>query len=213
MKILSINIGTARKILARKEEQITGIYKQPVSGLVEVTPLGLPDDLIADTKHHGGPDQALYLYGQPDYDWWSAELGRPLAPGSFGDNLTIGGLESAKFMIGDMLHIGAVTLQVTAPRIPCATLAARMEDPQFVKKFKIAERPGLYCRVLQTGSISAGETVKFEPYQGETLSILDVYRDHYNPDNSPAGLRRFLAAPIDARTRQEKQKRLTASIK
>ncbi len=67
---------------------------------------------------------------------------RNCVPGTFGENLTISGLESATFNIGDMLHIGDVTLQVTAPRIPCSTFAARMNDPHWMKKFRQAERPG-----------------------------------------------------------------------
>jgi MOSC domain-containing protein YiiM len=34
-------------------------------------------------------------------------LGQELAPGTFGENLTISGLESAPVSIGDLLHIGA----------------------------------------------------------------------------------------------------------
>ncbi len=67
---------------------------------------------------------------------------RNSGPGTFGDNLTLSDLESAQFNIGDRFHIGSVMLEVTAPRIPCATLAARMGDPHFVKKYRRAERPG-----------------------------------------------------------------------
>lgn len=204
MQILSINLGTERKITRKKnEERNTGIYKQPVAGLVEVTRLGLPGDVIADKKNHGGPDQALYLYGQADYDWWAGELGRPLAPGTFGENLTISELESATFNIGDKLLVGEVILQVTSPRIPCATLAARMEDPHFVKKFKAAERPGLYCRVLKTGKISTGVAISVEPYQGETIGLIEMYRDYYKPNMSAEQLQRYLNAPIDERSQAE----------
>ena len=34
---------------------------------VEVMPLGLADDAVVDVKHHGGHDQAVYVYGAPDY--------------------------------------------------------------------------------------------------------------------------------------------------
>ena len=44
---------------------------------------------IASKKHHGGPDQAVYVYGEHDYAWWSEQLGRPLEPGTFGENLTV----------------------------------------------------------------------------------------------------------------------------
>lgn len=208
MKLLSINRGTARKIVRNQTEKTTGIYKEPVSGPMEITPLGLAGDVIADKNHHGGLDQAIYIYGQADYDWWANTLGSQIRPGLFGENLTISALESAQFNIGDQLWIGTVILQVTAPRIPCATLSARMGDPQFVKKFRQAERPGLYCRVLQAGKTSAGEGVVGVPYLEETVSILEMTRDFYNEDKTEAGLRRFLNAPIDLRSRIHKEKLL-----
>jgi MOSC domain-containing protein YiiM len=208
MKILSVNVGAKRTITQKNVERVTGIYKQPVDGPVEVTSLGLVGDLIADQKHHGGLDQALYIYGQVDYEWWGEALGEKVKPGTFGENLTVSEMESASFNIGDRLIIGKLILQVTAPRIPCAKLSACMNDSYFVKKFKTAERPGLYCRVLQAGFVTSGDRVVVERHQGETVSLLDMYRDHYTPDNTPTGLRRFLAAPIDLRTRAYKKKLL-----
>jgi MOSC domain-containing protein YiiM len=93
----------------------------------------------------------VYVYGTPDYAWWSETLGRELAPGTFGENLTVSGLESAGLRIGDRLQIGTVGCRVTAPRIPCVTLAVRMEDPAFVKRFRQAERPGVYCGSSKRG--------------------------------------------------------------
>jgi MOSC domain-containing protein YiiM len=209
MNILSINRGVRRNIVSKNTEQETGIYKEPVAGPVEITSEGLAGDVIADQKHHGGPDQALYLYGQTDYDWWAQSLGDQVKPGLFGENLTISGLESAAFNIGDTLMIGEVILQVTAPRIPCAKFAARMGDTQIVKTFKAAERPGLYCRVLNPGLVSAGDPVLLERYQGSTVSLLEMTRDHYDPDTSEAGLRRFLDAPISLRSRARKEQLLS----
>ena len=89
MHLLSINIGAARAVDETRPHDLTGIYKEPVAGPVQVTTYGLPGDTIVSTKHHGGPDQALYVYGGADYAWWAAELGREFAPGTFGENLTI----------------------------------------------------------------------------------------------------------------------------
>ncbi len=97
---------------------------------------------------------------------------------------------------------------MTAPRIPCATLSARLGDRQFVRKFKQAGRPGLYCRVLQPGEVAIGDPVSVERYPGQTVSILEMVEDYYNPDKTEAGLRRFLAAPIAIRDRLEKEKLL-----
>ena len=208
MKLISINIGHLQTLHRKDRMEKTGIFKLPVDQPVNVTKLGLEKDVIVSKKHHGGPDQAIYIYGEPDYQWWSGELEKDLGPGTFGENLTISGLESATFNIGDMLHIGEVTLQVTAPRIPCKTFAARMDDPHWVKKFRQAERPGLYCRVLQEGMINTGDTVSREPYQGETLSLLEMYREYYVKNKSRETLLRHLRAPIAIRARQDLEEEL-----
>jgi len=208
MQLISINIGKAQQQQRKDYIETTGIYKMPMDGAVEIKSLGIEDDAICDTKHHGGPDQALYVYGGADYAWWSNELGKEIAPGTFGDNLTISGLESAQFNVGDYLHIGEITLQVTSPRIPCGTFAARMDDPQWVKKFRAAERPGLYCRVIKEGVVKAGDDVKVEKYTDETVSILQMYRDHYEKEMSAEAVQHYLNAPIDIRSRTDFAKEL-----
>ena len=120
MQLLSVNLGQERTFLHKRKTFVSGIYKEPAAGPVQINSLGLAGDVIKDSKNHGGVDQAVYVYGQADYAWWMRELGNELTPGAFGENLTIGDLVSAVFMVGDLLHIGdGVILQVTAPRIPC----------------------------------------------------------------------------------------------
>ena len=207
MQLISINIGRAQPIQRAKSSGTTGIYKLPV-GAAQITAEGLSDDAICDRENHGGVDQAVYVYGTPDYAWWSAELGRVLAPGTFGENLTIADLESARLNVGDRLRIGDVVLEVTAPRIPCATLAARMGDPAFVKRFRHAERPGLYCRVIRAGAVRVGQPVALEQYTGATIAAIEMFRSFYAGELDEATLRRHLAAPIAIRDRSEKQERL-----
>jgi MOSC domain-containing protein YiiM len=201
MKLLSINIGKERQQQRKDYVETTGIYKLPVNEPVEIKSLGIEGDAICDTKSHGGVDQALYVYGGADYMWWSKEIGKELVPGTFGENLTISDLESAMFNVGDYLHVGAVTLQVTSPRIPCGTFATRMDDPHWVKKFRAAERPGLYVRVIKEGVVHAGDDVSVEKFAGETVSILEMYREHYMKEKTEEMIRRQLNAPIDIRSR------------
>jgi MOSC domain-containing protein YiiM len=208
MQLISINIGRERQQQRKDHVETTGIYKMPVEGPVEITSLGIEGDAICDKKNHGGVDQAVYIYGGADYTWWSEQLGRELSPGTFGDNLTISDLESAQFNVGDYLHIGDVTLQVTAPRIPCGTFATRMGDPQWVKKFRAAERPGLYVRVVKEGIIKAGDPVTVEKFTGATISIVEMYRGHYEKDKSREFLQKHLNAPIDIRSRKDLEEEL-----
>ena len=164
MKLISVNIGKAQAIGAKSGQ--TGIYKQPVQSSVAVSRLGLEQDTICDTENHGGVDQAVYVYGELDYAWWSQTLGKDLHPGTFGENLTVSGLESAPLQLGDRFTVGEVRLEVTSPRVPCVTLAARMEDPAFVKRFRQAERPGVYCRVVQPGQVQVGDEVTLQTFYG-----------------------------------------------
>ncbi len=208
MQLISVNLGHERTLQQKGRVEKTGIFKLPTDGPIKVTKLGLEDDVIVSKKHHGGPDQAVYIYGMLDYEWWSRELGREMPPGTFGENLTISDLESARFAIGDTLSTGDATLQVTAPRIPCRTFAARMDDPLWVKKFRQAERPGLYCRVLKEGFVKTGDNVSVEKYRGETISVLEMYRDYYEKDKSRETLLRHLNTPIAIRARKDIEKDL-----
>ena len=208
MQLISINLGEERTLQRKDHVEQTGIFKFPVNKPVQVTKLGLEGDVIISKKHHGGPDQAVYIYGMADYAWWTNEIGKELTPGTFGDNLTISDLESAQFNIGDYLQISEVTLQVTAPRIPCGTFAARMEDPHWVKKFRQAERPGLYCRVLKEGFIKASDEVTLEKYTGETISVLQMYREYYDKNKSEETIHRHLNAPIAIRARVQVEEEL-----
>ncbi len=208
MKLISVNIGKKRSIPNAKPSGKTGIYKLPVYDPVRIVSTGIRGDAICDTKHHGGPDQAIYIYGETDYKWWSEAMDRELGPGTFGENLTIIDLESAHMHVGDIFHVGEVSLQVTSPRMPCVTLAARMGKSAFIEEFRQAERPGLYCRVLQDGQVQAGEPVKLEPYIGEMVTMLEMFRDYYVPCLDEATLHHYLAAPISIRARAEKEKQL-----
>lgn len=203
MQLISVNIGQERVQQNGNKLETTGIYKLPTLESVQITSLGIKEDFIASKKHHGGPDQAIYIYGVSDYDWWSKELVRELPAGTFGENLTISELESAQFHIGDRLYVGGAILQVTAPRIPCGTFAARMQDARFVKRFRLAERPGLYCRVLQEGLVKAGDTVKVERYEKDGILAVQLFRDYYNKNKKEETIRKYLNAPIAIRVRAD----------
>jgi MOSC domain-containing protein YiiM len=208
MQLVSVNIGREKTQQNGPRLETTGIYKSSTNKPVHIGTLGLVGDVVCDKKNHGGPDQAVYIYGSADYAWWNRELGREIAPGTFGDNLTISDLESARFNIGDRLQISGVILEVTAPRIPCSTLATRMGDPKFVKRYREAERPGLYCRVIQDGDVQPGNDVSVTRYEGETLSIAEMFREYYEKEKSEASLRRHLNAPISVRSRAKLEEEL-----
>jgi len=213
MQLLSVNIGLPRVLEGTSKRRPTGIFKLPVERAVQITANGLDGDAVCDTRHHGGVDQAVYVYGVADYDWWAQALGRHLAPGTFGENLTITGLESSRIRVGDRFRIQSVVLEATAPRIPCGTLARRMSDRWFIDHFRNAERPGVYCRVIAPGFVEPGNTVDFEPYAGETITIIEMFRAFYEPNPDEPTLRRHLAAPIGIRDRAHIEEQLSQLLK
>ena len=184
MKLVSVNIGKREMLDTPNGIVETGIIKSPVATAVAVTELGIVGDAIVDTKVHGGLDQALYLYSQEDYDWWSARLGRTLAPGIFGENLTLSSFGDAPLIIGDRLQIGDVIIEISAPRTPCFKLATRMGDAAFIKDFIQAARAGAYARVIKTGNICAGADVVLIKTREAYPSVRDVFQTCHakNPD-------------------------------
>ena len=83
-----------------------------------------------------------------------------------------------------------------------------MGDPAFVKRFRHAERPGLYCRVIQAGAVQVGQTVVLEPYAGTTIAAIEMFQAFYAGNLDEATLSRHLAAPIAIRDRADKQAQL-----
>lgn len=202
MHIESINVGNIETIGRGDKSMQSGICKRPITGDVYLSELGIADDAIVDTKYHGGPDQAIYAYSADDYDWWQRETGKPFGAGLFGENLTIRGLPS-DMSIGDRLLIGEVVLEATSPRIPCGTLATRMQDSSFGVAFRHAERPGVYFRVLNEGSVAKGDSVTLVESPVSDVSIVDIFRFKYSLRHTEQELRRFLEAPIAERMREE----------
>lgn len=198
MKIQAVCIGAAERLGERKTK--TGIFKHPVGGAVIVDGNGLAGDAVVNRKHHGGPDQALYIEGSVTLDWWAAELGRPYRPGLFGENLVIEGLDNRRVAAGDRFHAGDVVLEATAPRIPCSTFTLRMGDPGFARRYTKAARPGFYVRVLKGGVIAAGDAVRLEPFDGERVTVAEMMAA-FGRKLAPGERARHLAAPVSIRYR------------
>ena len=159
-KLLSIQIGQPQTYTDDQGTWETAFFKEPVQGALFLGSLGLEGDAVANTKNHGGPEQAVLIYSADHYALWQAELGMDLPFGAFAENLTIRGMDETTVLIGDVYQIGEVKLQVTKPRIPCWKIARRWSMPDLTKRVTQTNRTGWNCRVLQEGKIEAGLPVK-----------------------------------------------------
>jgi MOSC domain-containing protein YiiM len=174
------------------EVSTSAIWKEPIEGRAAVRGVNVDGDDQADRRVHGGPDQAVYAYAREGIDWWSAELGRALGPGTFGENLTTRGVEVTNARIGERWAIGTVLLEVTSARIPCWKLAKRMEDPRFVKRFGGAGRPGAYLRIIEEGELAAGDEIEIVERPDHDVTVV-LMAHAYQHDRSQ--LPRLLDAP------------------
>jgi MOSC domain-containing protein YiiM len=180
--LLSVNVGRPRLVARGGRTEPTAIWKQPVEGRVRARGVNLEGDEQADRSVHGGPDKAVYSYAREDYERWEGELGRELAPGSFGENLTTLGIDVSGAVIGERWRAGTVLLEVSQPRTPCWKLGVRMDDPRFIKRFAQAGRPGAYLRIVEEGELGAGDAVEVTSRPAHGVTVAEVahafLRDH-----------------------------------
>ena len=123
------------------------------------------------------------------------ELGSPVAPGTFGENLTVAGIDLASAVVGETWGIGTATLRVTEPRIPCFKLGIRMGDAAFVDRFAEAARPGTYLAIEAPGDVGAGDTIsvlhrpatgsRSAPLSAPTTATTSSYRSSSTWRTSP----------------------------
>jgi MOSC domain-containing protein YiiM len=192
-RIISVNTGKVAELAVGGKPAWTAIGKWPVGGPVQVGPLGLAGDETGDTASHGGGDQALYAYAREDLDFWTERLGRELRDGQFGENLTTAGLDVTGALLGETWRLGgSVLVQVTAPRIPCVTFQAWLDEPQWVRRFAAARRPGAYLRVLQPGTVAAGDPVEVVSRPAEAVTIAESMAAYYGDQEL---MRRVLRVP------------------
>ena len=135
----------------------------------------------------------MYAYAEEDTAWWEAELGRPLGPGAFGENLTVAGLDVTGAVIGERWRVGTTELEVCQPRQPCSKLGIRFGDPRMVKRFAQVARPGAYLRVIVPGELGAGDAIEVVSRPPHDICIGLVFRAIMHDDDGLAA--RAAAAP------------------
>jgi MOSC domain-containing protein YiiM len=182
--VLSVNLGSAAPNPAKKVG-ITGIGKRPAEVATLRAPgpkrgglgSGLVGDFIGDTRHHGGDRQAVYAFAREELDAWERRLDRVIANGSFGENLTTRGLDVDAALIGDHWAVGdEVLLEVTGPRIPCATFAARMGIRGWLKTFSAVGRSGAYLSVLTGGHVRPGDQMHVVSRSQHDVDVPTTFR-------------------------------------
>jgi MOSC domain-containing protein YiiM len=195
MIVRYLNIGMPRVENFHGKEYMTGMCKRPVAGPLRLTAQGFEGDGVGDRKNHGGSDKAVCVYCLDHYPYWASVLGMTMPMAAFGENLSVESLREQDVRIGDVFRVGTAVMQVSQPRQPCGTLAARYGKADFVKVVSDSGRTGFYLKVLVEGIVQAGDellSVEREE-RGVTVDFANRiwYRDRGNRD----GIKRVLSVP------------------
>ena len=174
MKIESISSGRVKPLLVRDGKElrqvVSGINKSPISTLqnpisIEINRLGIIGDEQADLTVHGGVEKAVYVYPVEHYAFWKTILEQEKRPnnliqhGFFGENLTISGINEKEVFVGDQWKIGNTRFSVMKLREPCYKFNAKMGFSSASKLMLQNAYSGWYLRVLEQGSIKAGDLI------------------------------------------------------
>jgi MOSC domain-containing protein YiiM len=167
-----------------RDGEASAIAKQPLTGPVAITTLGLADDEQADKVHHGGPDMAVHLYPLDHHAFWRGELGDNALleePGAFGSNLAVAGIAEADIAIGDTFRLGTALLQVSRPRQPCWKIEHRFGHKGMVKAILRTGRAGWYFRVLEEGAAQVGDRLEPVERSGNGWSVARTFAALWSP--------------------------------
>lgn len=210
VRVVSVNVGKPRTVDWHGRKVRSGIWKEPVNGPVEVRGVNLAGDDQADRRVHGGTDKAVYAYGADDYRWWSEKLGAELGPGTFGDNLTVDGYDLRTAEVGERWRVGTCVLEVSEPRSPCFKLGMRMGTADFVELFDVVGRYGTYLRIVEDGTVRAGDAVEVVSRPDQPLTVNELAEAQLT--NDAALLERVAAHPAVAERWADRARRSLARL-
>lgn len=175
MKVVSTNVGQPREFHFQGQTIRSSMHREPVLTGIDVHLSHVEGDKFDNDKVHGIPEVAVYALSSDFYRDFARKIDREVAPGIFGENLTMDKLDESGFMLGDEYEVGTCRLKVTAPRTPCTKLNFSFQSPEAQKAFADFARPGVYFEVLTSGRIQPGDELKLVKANGASYSIADAF--------------------------------------
>jgi MOSC domain-containing protein YiiM len=173
LRVAEVRVGRVAAVRGMR----TGYGKEAASGRVHLGRDGFDGDAQADRRYHGGPDMAALAYGADHYPRWRDELAWPGFPvGGFGENLPLAGCDERSVCIGDVFRIGSASVQVASPRKPCSKIARYWRRPALLKVAISSGRTGWYLRVLEEGTVEAGDGAALVERPHPDWPVLRVFR-------------------------------------
>ena len=111
----------------------------------------------------------------------------------FGENLSLSNLDEAAVCIGDIFQMGTALIQVSQPRQPCATLAARYGRGDMVKLVVDSGRTGCYFRVIEEGIAETGNALILRERDRHAIAVSFANRIYHHDRKNREGIEKVLA--------------------
>ena len=179
-----VQAGKLQELPYKDTTWSTAIYKQPLSGRVQVDHYGIVGD--EHTGHGPDLDRAVCFHPLAHYRFWAAYFRHDIPIGFFGENLTLDGLVDEDVCVGDVIRCGSVVFEITQPRTPCFKQARKLGVPDFVKLILQTGKPGFLARVLQPGEIAVGNAFELIERPCPEANLVFVNRAMYDDDPAMA---------------------------
>ena len=168
--------------------ELSAIDKRPFEGPVMIRSFGIEGDMVADTRHHGGPDMAVHWYPADHYAEWDAWLGGHdllSGPAAFGENLMANGPVETEVCIGARFRFGEAVLEISQPRAPCWKIEHRFGRKGMVKRILAQHTCGWYLRVIEEGRAETGDELVMIEEGHSDWSVARAFAALYDPDCDP----------------------------
>src|SRR5687767_440971 len=162
---------------------VSGIDKRPAQGPQRVERLGILGDHQADRRVHGGEEKAVHCYPWSHYAHWRTLLpdcSLLNAPGAFGENLSIDGMDERDVCIADRWRIGTAVFELSQGRQPCNKLNLRFGRRDMALRVQDSLHAGWYFRVIEPGLVAAGDAAELidRPFPSHSVAdLLALIRD------------------------------------
>lgn len=172
--------------------------KRPVQGGAQICSDGLSGN-DSDRESYADPDKALLFYAFDHYSHWRERLpdARSLLEnaGAFSENISSMGITEKTLCIGDILHIGTAVIQITQGREACNTMNQHFNCPVMNVEMHDTHRNGWFCRVLEEGIMTSGDSIILKERPNPDWTIARVQESLFNGELNPEILQQLSSLP------------------